>query len=90
MPLEIIIILTDEEVKVCEASMIQPIPEWTENAVRNKIRKSRNRIVESVTDRNAKKVSLAEQITIIEASELETAVDREARELQEMIDRANK
>ena len=73
-----IINLTEEEEKALLTDMIS-IQEWLENAIKNKARQVIDRIVEEVSDKQAKKIPVEEKLSIIRNAKLETALERQAR-----------
>jgi len=81
--MEYIINLTEEEEKVLKTDMIS-IQEWIENAIKEKARRTTDRIILEHTDKNPKKILQSERNTIIQDLVLETAKERNDRLEAEM------
>ena len=67
--MQIVVNLTDEEAKVWEASVGESIEDWLANALRNKLRKRRDAIIEKTTINNPQKMSHADKVAFIENSD---------------------
>ena len=82
--------LTDEEYKVMEACIIEGPDAWVNNMAHNRARQAMDSIIERETTHRAKALGQAEKEAIIRPMELETAKDRNAREMAEMEAKINK
>ena len=69
---------TDEQMKVMEHIALSP-QEWIQNAWSNRARQAMDEVIEKTTNKNPKKISLAEKLQIIQNTDIETAVERQAK-----------
>lgn len=72
------IILSAEEEKALLTDMIS-IQEWIENAIKNKARQCIDLIVEQVSDKQPKKISINEKLAIVRDAKVESAAERQKR-----------
>lgn len=68
---------TEEQMKAVSYHIINPL-EWIQHAWDNKARQCIDRIVEKVSDKQAKKISDVEKNQIIKDTVLDTATERES------------
>lgn len=80
----ITIILSDEEFKAIESRKIEGAEAWIKHAAAELTRKCMDRVIEENTTHRAKALSHEEKAAIIKPMKLESAKDRNARELAEM------
>ncbi|MCK4423657.1 MAG: hypothetical protein KAV18_06260 [Candidatus Omnitrophica bacterium] len=69
--------LSDAEVKAAEWDMIS-IKDYIENAIKNKARQCIDQIVTDHTDKQPKKISIAEKESIVLAAPVKSAKQRQA------------
>lgn len=70
--------LSDEEVKASLTDMVS-IPEWTVNAIKEKARRTIDIICDKLSDKKLSAMTKEEKYELIRDTELETAVERQAR-----------
>lgn len=75
-------VLTAEEVKALETNMVS-IPEWLINAIEVKSNRVVNTIVQKHSDKQPEKMDKADRLAIIKDLTLESAVDYNARALND-------
>ena len=75
---QFVVELNDAEEKALLTDMLS-VQDWIDNAVHNKARQCMDTVVEKVTDRRAKKISVEEKLQIIRDAQVESAVERNAR-----------
>ena len=73
-----IIDLTVEEEKALLTDMLS-IQEWINNAIHNKARQCIDVIVEQVSDKQPKKISVEEKLAIVRDAKVESAAERQRR-----------
>ena len=77
--------ITEIEAKAIEAH-IENTQEWLQSLIDNKAQKCINRLVETVTDKQAKKLSLQDKETIIEDITVESYSDkRQAKDIKDRV-----
>lgn len=72
------ITISAEEEKALSTCIIS-IQDWIDNAIHNRARIAIDSVVEDVTDKKAKKVSLDEKLLIVKNAVIETAIERNAK-----------
>ena len=72
--------ITDEEYKVLEWQLVNP-QQWVDDAVKNKIRKSEERMLIELTDQRLETLTAQEKETLIANSILQTRAQRDAEEI---------
>ena len=78
--------LTADEQKAFEYVANGP-KEWIENAIRNRVRRAMDQIVNENSDKNPKKVSVEEKLTIVKNADIKSAKERnEELEAEESLD----
>lgn len=80
---QFIVEVNDAEEKALLTNMIS-IQEWLDNAIHNKARQCIDSIVEKVTDRNARKVSVEVKHQIVRDAQVESGAEKNARFEAEM------
>ena len=77
------ITLTPEEEKALLTDMIS-IQEWIDNAIHNKARQCIDAIVEEVSNKQSKKLSVEEKLAIVGSAQVKSATERQ-KEAEERI-----
>lgn len=70
--------INDAEEKALLADMIS-IQDWIGNAIHNKARQCIDVVVEQVTDRVAKKISVEEKLQIVRDAQVESAAEKQVK-----------
>lgn len=70
--------INDAEEKALLTDMLS-IQDWLDNAIHNKARRTIDSIIQKETDRQPKKLSVAEKHNLIREMELETGAEQNAR-----------
>lgn len=78
--------INDAEEKALLTDMVS-IQEWIDNAIQNKARRTIDSIVEKKTDKQPKKMTVADKHNLIRGLELETVVEKDARLEEEELER---
>jgi len=79
---------TNEKDKAILAVIGVPIQEWLQHAYEDKARRCIDRIIEIASDRNPKKMTESDKMTIIQELEFETqSAERQAKDLEKRIRR---
>ena len=69
--------LSAEEEKALLTDMIS-IQDWLDNAIHNKARQCIDMVVEQVSDKQPKKISVKEKLDIVKAAIIKSAAERQA------------
>jgi len=75
--MQIIVEITDEEKKGLEYVAFS-IQAWVDNAIHNRARQAIDQIVNEHSDKQAKKIPLAEKLSIVRNANIKTAAQRQA------------
>lgn len=70
------VIVTDEEAKILDWQLVSP-QQWVENAVKGKISKSEDRMLEQLSDKRVDKLTEQEKKNLIKNSTLKTRAERD-------------
>ena len=71
---EYTVILTDVEEKALSSCMVS-VQDWIDNAIHNRARKAMGTLITEHTDKQPKKLDVAERNTIVQGLTFETAVE---------------
>ena len=80
---EFTVVISDEEEKALLTCMVD-IKEWIQNAISNRARQAVDAIIKEHTDRQPKKMSVADKHALIASLDLKTAAEKNAEFLDNL------